>query len=262
MVCRSTSTLVDAEWAELLSLFQQIYDISLDSLQRSVRNRQDLYVIRERASGRLIGATTGAVAAIPLKDGRCPRVFYGGDSVFLPECRGLGLMQEMAFSALTRDFIRHPRAERYFFGGAGSYKMYLTVARSFVDMWPRRGVPIPDDMRELMDAVGQRMCGDAWRGADQLYTGARQWRDGHVKVTETELADPDVAFFVQQNSNHLQTAAVPMIARLDARNVMAIAKKLVSKYARLAGKPGAGGPSTRASAPRGGVAPAADLGPR
>ena len=221
------SPVVVADWPELLEQHRSVFDISMDALQRSVRSKQQLYRIRERATGRLVGVCTSGVRWVDLADGSRVRAFYGGDAVFFPEIRSSGILQELGLRELLAELVRHPFARRYLFGSALTYKMYLAIVRTFPGVTPRRGAEIPPELHPFMETVGPVMYGALWPGVGQPVNVERRPFAGHVEITAAELADPDVAFYAERNPTHAEGTALPVVIPLDLANAGALVRKLI-----------------------------------
>jgi hypothetical protein len=230
---KPTASLTETEWDELLALFQHAYSLSMDNLQQSIRGRSNIYLVRERATGRLLGSNTTGVMEVEVH-GRKRRVIYGGDACFRPECRGLGMLQEMGILELANEVIRHPFAERYLFGIA-LYKMYLAGVRSFIDVWPRIGVKTPDDLLALMEIVGSHMYEGSWNGPTKPMIGGRLGTQEVIAIPPEMMSDPDVRFYAECNPTYLQGSALPCLIRLDMRNAVALLKRFISRAPRLTG---------------------------
>lgn len=222
-----SSDVPDDAWPELLEQHRTVFDISMEALQRSVRSKQHLYRVRERATGRLVGVCTSGVRWVDLADGRRVRAMYGGDAVFFPEIRGAGILQELGVRELVAELLRHPLSRHYMFGGALTYKMYLAIARTFPGVVPRRGAEVPPELHAVMETVGPVMYGALWRGVGHPVDVQRRPHAGQVEITAAELADPDVAFYAERNPTYAEGTALPLVIPLDWPNVRALLRKLL-----------------------------------
>lgn len=227
-----TNELDERDWAELLAFFRGTYDLEMAGLKGSVASRPYILRVRERASGRLVGTTSFGVAAVTLPSGATARVFHGGDTLVLPNMRGSGLVQEMAVRIVLAELCTHPRTPHYAFGFALSPVMYVGVARSFVDTWPRRNCDMPPEVRVIMDSLGRRTHPETWRSADEPIPVARRGRGDELAVPDKLLGAPDVRFYLEKNPGYAEGMALPFVFKLDARNLAGLCLRSLRKLVR------------------------------
>lgn len=222
-----TAALSDRDFADLLTFYREVYEIEPESLASSLNGRSVLHRVYERKTGRLVGSAAYGVKRFELSPGRHAAVFNAGDIVLLPEARGLGLMEEMGLIGVLREVLKDPRSPKYLFSVALTYKLYRAVSRMFVDYWPRFDAPTPPDILALMDDAGRHFYRDAWAGPSGVVAAGRRGHQGLLAVPANAMDDPAVRFFVERNPTHLDGTALPILTRLDARNLAAVLRSLV-----------------------------------
>jgi hypothetical protein len=225
-----TAAVSDRERDELLAFYRLVYDITPESLECSLNGRSVLHRVFERTTGRMVGSAAYGVRRFELPGGRRATVFNAGDIVLLPEARGVGLMEEMGLTGVLREILEDPWTPKYLFSVALTYKLYRAVSRMFRDFWPRFDAPTPPEILALMDDAGRHFYQDVWTGPLNPVVGDRRGNSdsGLLEVPAAALNDPTVRFFVERNPTHLEGTALPLLTRLDARNLTAVLRSLVS----------------------------------
>lgn len=223
-----THSLDEHDWHELLAFFRASYEIDSATVRRRVMTKTHLFRVRERANGRLVATTSTGVMKIPMPGGGSARVFFGGDSLIVPELRGSGIMQEFAIRTVLRDLREDPWAERYGFGVALTHLMYRALVRSFQDVWPRPGGEMKPEQRHIMDVLGRHMYQEHWHGPERPIEADRIGREPALVMSDESLSDPIVRFFMDRNPSYPRTA-LPVLMKLDARNLASVLRRLVRK---------------------------------
>lgn len=224
-----TAELSGREFEELLAFYRQVYQISPESLESSLSGRAVLHRVYERSTRRMVGSAAYGVKRFELPGGRRAAIFNAGDIVLLPRARGIGLMEEMGIKGVLREVLRDPRTPKYLFAAALSHSLYRAVSRMFVDYWPRHDAQTPPELLALMDEAGRHFYRDVWKGPMNAVAVGRQGHRGVLEIPATALKDPAVRFFVERNPTHLDGTALPILARLDARNLAAVLRSFVSR---------------------------------
>jgi hypothetical protein len=229
----AVNELSKADWDELVRLYQSVYDVDPETIKKSINNRTTAYRAFERSTGRLVGIAVCGVMRLEVPGHGPATVFNSGDTLMAPEARGLGLMQQAGIWEWLRELAHDPRTTKYVFGLAGTYRMYRTISRMFIDYWPRHDCSIPAPMHTLMDEAGSRAFGDAWRGPEQpVISGRRDHAGVAFEIPPAELDDDAIRFFVQRNPNYLQGDAIPVLMRMDARNFWSLAQTSFGAWRR------------------------------
>ncbi len=229
IVRTATTALSNDDWEDLTGLFNQVYEVEPETVRRSVSGKRAVYRAYHRSTGRLVGAAASGVIRVELPSGERATLFAGGDTVFLPEARGIGLLQQMGLSEFVRLVARDPWSPKYLFGLVMTYKLYRMIDRTFLDYWPRYDCTIPEQIRVLMETAGPQLFGEDWRGAEQPVEADRRGRGDVLEIPKALMANPAIRFFADRNPRYLAGDALPVLIRLDARNVGALVQSSLGR---------------------------------
>jgi len=178
---------------------------------------KDEAIVLRAADGALVGFSTQRTMTVPVGAGTASGVF-SGDTVIHPDHWGS--------PALLQAFARRYVAERdepfWWFLVSKGQRTYRFLTTFFVAFWPDRRSPTPPAERAIMDAYAAALYPDdydAARGVLAYRTPKDRLRPGVAGVTERDLANPDVAFFVERNPGHALGHDLVCLCELSPANL-------------------------------------------
>lgn len=208
----------------LFELFQLVQDRADESrFYADLDDKDGVIVLRLGGNGTIYGFSTFKVFEPPPRpgqQGRSPRILFSGDTAVDPQYWGQ--------RELTRTFGRILLRLRctstgplYWLLSSKGYKTYLLLAHYFPQSWPRYDNVMSDEVRDLRDQLGERAFGDAYdvqSGVARLEGTLDRVRDALTPLTEQEMADPDIRFFVESNPGHADGDEMVCLAQLRYRD--------------------------------------------
>jgi hypothetical protein len=192
-IVRPAGALKERDWQEVWDLNRQFFDVERWYAENELFRRQRIAMFR--VDGKLVGIA--AIDVVPASfRGRRITVVLTTHVLLLEPWRGQNLIQKLGLRTYLRARLRHPFRPIYWFFDSFSYKSYLLLPRNFLTFWPRRSTPTPEAEKALIDQLATEIYGNAWRPelGVVLRSGRKRLRETTAPLTETELADPDIAF--------------------------------------------------------------------
>lgn len=221
------------QWQEIWTLAERFTDTTREVFEASVREKKLVVLIRERSGARLVGM--GAIDVYDVeRAGRRIIVIYAGNTLFDEGVRGFSLVQRIGFQQFLAARLRHPLTPIYLFFDTYSFKSYLMLPRNFREFWPRRGASMPPEVAGLLDQLGRARYGALWDPERQLCrrTGTKKLKPWVAKITEAELADPDIRFYAEKNPGYLEGDMLAVLVPLKAANWLAVLRNALRRTRR------------------------------
>jgi hypothetical protein len=190
-----TEQTVTAMW----EIFRRYYEIE-DRTQfvDSLAEKDVVFLVEDSASRRLVGFTSVLVMHF---DGY--RALHSGDTMLEPEYWGAGkhFSYHMA-KLLTRLYLSKPGTPLYWFLISQGHRTYLMMARNMTRFYPTWRSPTPPWAMDVIEEVARHRYGTAFQRESGLLTfpyRRKPLRSWVAPVTDEDLRDPDIAYFVRSN---------------------------------------------------------------
>jgi hypothetical protein len=210
-----TSAIVDRIW----TLAQESLDVSRDWIAEHARGCDHLILYRHARTGAVVGAT--GLSVIDLDHaGVGVRVLYTSAVLIEGAWRSRNLIQQAGVASVLR-FGFGPR-RLYWLSECDNFRAYLVAARNFIDVWPRHGRAVPAFEGTLIARLCREMFGDAWDGTSGICAAIpnRVLLGEYSAIPPQVLADDvDAAYFARRNPGYRAGDGLPVLVRLDARNM-------------------------------------------
>lgn len=221
---------------KMWTLFSRFYDdVTYDRFVQDLKAKNCVIICRDTDQGNVQGFTTIHLYD-KVVDNRRIKVLFSGDTIVNPIYWGYrGLHSTFAKFAFT-EWLKTPFTPFYWFLISKGYKTYLALARNFVEFWPRYDQETPAWQRKVMDTLVRSRFGDSWipeLGILRFSTPQGRLREGVVPVTDQDLLDPDIAFFVQKNPGHIHGDELCCLARFELATWLKFVGKLFTRHISL-----------------------------
>jgi len=197
-------SLTAGERGAMLALMQRYYDgVTAAQFDRDLGEKR--FVIRMLdAQGGLCGFST--IQELRLDHEGVPiRVVFSGDTVIDRACWGQKNLQRAFTRYLIRCLILEPRRRLYWFLLSKGYKTYLLM-RHNLESYPNCKRATPPDFAAILELTARHKFGERYDAARGVLPAegddAQTVKEGFREVTPAELADPEIAFFVQKNPGY------------------------------------------------------------
>lgn len=192
-------------YQSMWQIFQAHYDgVSWDQFMKDIQEKSHVILIFDHQSHKLCGFSTIS-AKTHTVDKKKQRVVFSGDTILASSYRGTTVLAWAFFRFLFGQWLRRPHLPPRWLLISKGYKTYLLLARNFLDYYPSYKAPTPSHVQALLDQACQDRFQDAYRphlGIVRFETQQCKLKPSVAPIGPRELADPDIAFFVQANPGH------------------------------------------------------------
>lgn len=133
-----------------------------------------------------------------------------------------------------------PHDELYWFLISQGYKTYRFLPVFFHEFYPRYDVPIPNRIRDVIEALGRKKFPegyDAAAGVVRAHSHQYRLREGIADVTPERRRDPHVQFFTERNPGHALGDELCCIAPLSRANFTDAAYRVIGPEPRTSQMP-------------------------
>jgi len=172
-------------------------------------------VMRVNGIGPIEGFSTLHVFTVTSDDRRV-RVLFSGDTVVAPPYRRQKALKVGFLRFLLGARLRRP-GKLYWLLTTKGYKTYLLMTRYFPRSWPRVDLEVPQPVAKMRTELGRNLFGadyDAAAGVAHLEQSADQVKSGHIVIRESDLEDPDIAYFARIHPGHVNGDELVCVAEL------------------------------------------------
>ena len=219
------------ERARMLALMHACYDGVDDArFAADLDDKQSVIVLRD-ARGGLVGFSTLKVYEEE-HDGRRVDVVFSGDTVIDPAHWGSKALQTaFGWYCLAR-LLRRPLRPLYWLLLSKGFRTYLLAVNYFPRTFPKRGATPPSSLIALRDRIAGRQWPDAYdaaRGVLRFPEQRERVRQALAPPTPETLAQPDVAFFHDNNPGHARGDELVCLVHLPLSDMTAAIVRAVAK---------------------------------
>lgn len=157
-------------------------------------------------------------------------LIYFGQTIVLPAHRGKSLIPSTGAKLCIRFWRQLLFSKAWFWFDALSYKAYLVAAKSVPELYPSYRKSTPTKTQDLIESIGALHYGAQFQAAQGVVRKEKNYiNDLSVQVKETDLKDPDVRFYAEQNKTHTKGDGLLTFVPLNWNNVYALCVRHVNK---------------------------------
>ena len=222
-----------AQKDELWQCYSKFVDGSRDRFLQNLADADEVFVCREKTSGRVRGFEANKILHIR-QNGRSNVVIFTFYADLEPEFRGSNILQRIFVRRFVSLRLRHPFSRLSWMFTASTYTSYLLMPRNFADYWPRRDRATPLSVRTFMDRVMRRIGSEGWdrRAAVLRRHGSQRYREGIVADDRRVLDDPDIRFYADMNPGQHLGDSLACHCPLTARNFLSVLEHVLRRVVR------------------------------
>jgi hypothetical protein len=226
-----TGSLSPAQWDEIWILTQEFFDVERGFAEEELRKRQRIALFR--MNGALLGMAAIDVLTESFRR-RAVVVIFTTYVLLRENWRGRNLLQRLGWRTFLATRLRHPLRPIYWFFDTFSYKSYLLLPRNFRTYWPRHDQPTPEPRAALIDQLGTRMFGPAWRPARGIVvrSGQKRMRETAAPLVLVRDSDPHLEFFSRANPGHAEGDMMLCLCPLTLSNWLSLAVRALQRWRR------------------------------
>lgn len=221
------SELTDREIPVMFMLMNEFYDnMSMDVFRKDLDSK-DYCLLLTNETGEIVGFTTQKILSFSL-DGEMIHGVFSGDTIIHRDYWG-SLEMYVVFSRFFFEFAK--KYDRfYWFLISKGYKTYRILPVFFSEFYPSCGKAVPPLEKAVMDAYASILYPDEYNpetGVIQYAAAKDKLKDGIADITEKELRNPDIRFFIEANPDYRKGNDLVCLARLDEDSLQPRARGLL-----------------------------------
>ncbi len=207
-----------ADRAAMFALMDTVYaGMTRDAFEADLAGKDTAIMLRT-PSGALAGFSTQRLMSVEAGGTRVDGVF-SGDTVIHPDHWGSPALLQ----AFSRAFITDRTPPLQWFLISKGHRTYRMLTTFFQHYHPSRREPTPEAAARVMDAYAAALCPDDYNPATRVieYRHPKdRLRAGVAGVTERELRNPDVDFFVRANPGWAEGHDLVCLCELSPANLV------------------------------------------
>lgn len=158
---------------------------------------------------------------LTLRNGRQVATLYFGHVFIAPEFRGKALVQRVVVRCLIAFRLKHPLMPLYLWSNALTVRPYLLTARELKNYYPSPFEPMPQDVREVRDMLGEMYYGkDYDPRTGVVYKPMAYVAPLGLAISEDKAQDPHVHLFMTLNPGYTHGDGLLIIQPASMLNFM------------------------------------------
>lgn len=210
----------------MYSLMNTFYDQVVYSNFIKDLEEKDFCIILLDERRLLRGFSTQKLVRISVEDKDIHGVF-SGDTIIHKDYWG---SMEL-YKVFTQSFLQYSKkhSEFYWFLISKGYKTYKMLPLFFKSFYPNYQVETPKYEKKIMDAFGLIRYPNEYKVSSGVieYLGLKdKLKEGVADITEKQLRDKNIQFFVEVNPKHNRGYDLVCLAPFNENNLTATAKRL------------------------------------
>ncbi len=226
----ATSELSAAQIGEMVALFALYYDdVALATFQRDLRAKNWVTLLFDCDAGRLRGFSTLHIYTTTFQQ-RPVSVVFSGDTVLERVYRGNYDLPRIWIHSVLDLCASLPRPLYWLLISSG-YRTYRYLPLFYRTFYPRHDAATPPETQALIDHLATERFGrqyDPQQGVVRFSQGATPLRAGEGEITDDELADPNIVFFVARNPGHVRGDELVCLTEIDPANFTGLGRMMAS----------------------------------
>lgn len=218
-ICRVSVDLMH----RMYEVYRRYYEnISLEVFSRDMVEKNGVFVIEERASGRTVGFSTLKVMDMEVAGQKVTGVF-SGDTIIEKEFWGNKVLQFQFFLRLIREKLKRPGRPLFWLLISKGYKTYLLLANNFYTYYPH-----PEGRHDYLAEHVSAYCRELFPGyfCERRHlldfgNGYTHLKDDVAGITdEMRRASAKIRFFEERNPSWHRGTELPCIGLVDSHLLM------------------------------------------
>lgn len=231
-VC-DVAALMPGEREQMYALLEAYFvNVTRTQFEQDLSEKEWVLLVADTSTGHLQGFST-LMLLQTVVTGRPVVAFFSGDTVVDRAYWGETLLSRLwalhVFGLADRIRRNQPETQVYWFLISSGYKTYRFLSTFFREFYPVYDRPLPLAIRQTRDALALLKFGMAYqpeRGVVRL-PGATPLRQGVADITEQQLSDPHVAFFVAANPGHVDGDELACLAEIGPANLTPAGRRML-----------------------------------
>lgn len=212
---------------ELRALLDRHFDgVAAEPFEADLQEKSD--VLRVWKDGQLVGFST-LLAYREEMDGEPVNVLYSGDTIMSPECWGSPVLARGWIAMVKAVTGSMPAGRCFWLLLSAGFRTYRFLPVFWRDFWPRHEARLPEAIRRWRDELARRRFGsryDANAGVVRFPLPHRL-RGPLAAVPEGRMADPHVAFFLEQNPGWREGDELVCLTEIADNNLTAAGRRMI-----------------------------------
>lgn len=229
---RPRESLTIPEKARMFDLLDD-YFVGADraSFEADLAEKESVVLLREETSGRIQGFSTVMILRTTIDD-REVVAFYSGDTIVDRRFWGSFGMHTAWARHVWSLASEIDCSEVYWFYVSSGYRTYRFLPVFFNEFYPSHRQPTPAAIVARINRFAEMRFGSAFDLESGIVTFPKlvPLRDGIGEVTEREMRDPHISFFVNANPEHHLGKSLACIASLSYANLSRAGRRVVGVY--------------------------------
>ena len=221
------AALQQEEIEAMFALMRTFYDdVNRDVFVSDLRDKDYCILLRNDVS-EVVGFSTQKIMSFDM-DGRMIHGVFSGDTIIHRDYWGSFEL----YTVFARFFFAY--AEKYdafyWFLISKGHKTYRMLPVFFNEFFPCRDKATPEPEQSIMHGYAARLYPEEYNdrtGVIEYRTVKDKLKMGVADITDKELRNPDIRFFLQANPDYAQGDDLVCIARIDMDNLKPRAKALL-----------------------------------
>ena len=204
----------------MYDVYRRYYEnISLDLFSKDMVEKNGVFIIEERKTGRTVGFSTLKVLDMEV-GGRTVTGVFSGDTIIEKEYWGSRVLQFQFFIRMLKEKLKRPHRPMFWLLISKGYKTYLLLANNFYTYYPHPEGRC-DFLAEHVDAYCRALFPESFCDSRRLLdfgNGYTHLKEDVAGITdEMREANAKIRFFEQCNPSWERGTELPCIGLVDAR---------------------------------------------
>ena len=212
---------------EMWALYNNYYKVSQQSFfdRFKVNDYYAFYTVDQM----LVGFTGFRTKKVTTSKGTF-QTLYIGQTVIQDEYRGKSLIPGTCCWIFIKHFLTKPFTPLYVWCDSLTYKPYLLFANSLKKYYPSRHEPTPSHIKALTHELGAHYYKTNYNPENgTVQKPFNAITDNTATITEQHLANPDIRFYAQKNSDYKDGHGLIILAPITLSNLFFLMKKCIKK---------------------------------
>jgi hypothetical protein len=186
------------------------------------------WILLLEEDGRLRGFSTLRIYETTGPGGEALTVVYSGDTIVEQGAWATAALPKSWIAAVRALRERYPRGRLLWLLLTSGFRTYRFLPVFWRDFWPRPESDTRPEMRDLLDHLARERFGSLFDAAAGVvrFPEPQVLREGFDAIPEGRLADPHVAFFLEQNPGWAQGDELVCLTELTEDNLTPAGRRM------------------------------------
>jgi len=198
--------------------------------EEDLTEKEWVILLREEQCGVIQGFSTLMKLEVLLGDEQIT-AFFSGDTIIQRDFWGQTVLPRL-WSRHVFHLAAALRSRKvYWFLICSGYKTYRFLPVFFREFYPRYDRSTPGEIKQLMDALGERKYQQEYDPASGVvrFDKPSALKEGIATITPGRLQDPHVAFFAKFNPGHVCGDELVCITEISPDNVTSAGRRMIGE---------------------------------